>query len=156
MKTILEAMNNLKENKFDKDKWDKDAERLEKAYKDLYNEYVKSNPENYLDYDDWSNLLPQSKIDEINKKVLSESTIWNTSSVQKLEKGIEEIKEAIPEIKFSKVVDSKFSGPRSRLTLGNLKTNIFIDDNMFIIGDKYQSYTGTIKEVIKYLKKYTK
>lgn len=89
-----------------------------------------------------------------NKEVLLESTIWNISSVQKLENGIEEIKKEIPEIKFSKVIDSKFSGPRSRLTLGNLKTNIFIDDNMFIIGNKYQSYTGTIKEVIKYLKKY--
>lgn len=85
-----------------------------------------------------------------------ESNIWNTDYVSILEKGIEKIKAKIPEIKFHKVIDSKFSGPRARLILNDLKTTIYFDGYQYIVGDKYQSYSGTIKEIIEYLNKYRK
>lgn len=49
------------------DEWDKEAERLEKVYKKAYDEYVKANPENHLDYVEWSDHLPMSYRDELNK-----------------------------------------------------------------------------------------
>lgn len=101
---------------------------------------------------DMKSFMSRSK--EYDKSKLNEN-VWNTKYVDILQKAVDEISKEIPEVTFSKVTDSKYSGPRSRVKIGNVKTTyMYYDGDFFIIGDKYQSYSGTLKEIKKYLKDY--
>lgn len=84
---------------------------------------------------------------------IKERKIWNTEYVKALEKAREKILEKVPNIKISNVIDSKFSGPRAKLTYKHGSTFIYYEGTMFIVGDQYQSYSGPLNEIINYLNK---
>ena len=154
---------------------DKDQEINEKDFESLENkitvnhDYSLSSKEkkqletiinyylNGYNFGDYDNIIPKvvrKRLDNIIKENLHES-VWNTKYVDILQKAVDEISKEIPEVTFSKVTDSKYSGPRSRVKIGNIKTTyMYYDGDFFIIGDKYQSYSGTLKEIKKYLKDY--
>lgn len=81
------------------------------------------------------------------------SKIYNKSYVENMENAIKLITANVENVKFSKVIDSKFSGPRSKISYKNGSTYMYFDGDMFIIGDKYQSYSGSVNDIIKYLNK---
>lgn len=62
MKSLLEAMRKLNETN---DDWNREAEEIKKVLNDKYQEYVKNNLDNHLDYSNWLTALPQSYKDEI-------------------------------------------------------------------------------------------
>lgn len=79
--------------------------------------------------------------------------IWNPEYVKALEEAREKILKKVQNIKISNVIDSKYSGPRAKLTYEGGNTFIYYDETMFIVGNKYQSYSGSLNEIINYLNK---
>lgn len=62
MRNHYEEIDSLNE-----DNWDEQAQRVEDTFKKAYAQYVESNPENHLDYNDWFNILPMTDKERLYK-----------------------------------------------------------------------------------------
>lgn len=75
-----------------------------------------------------------------------------SQSQKDLEKLSNILVKKFPDLQISDVIDSKYGMVRVQLTYNKHKQNLFwVGHNEYALGDRYNSYTGDTKDIVKYL-----
>ena len=75
-----------------------------------------------------------------------------SQSTKDLQHLVDKLSKKLPELQISDIIDSKYGLVRIQLTLNKHKQYLFwVGHNEYAIGDKYNSYTGSEKDIIDYI-----